>query len=33
MEKSYPRREIDSTNERELVNLPNPEEVKRRTEK
>jgi hypothetical protein len=23
MEKSYPRREIDSTNERELVNLPN----------
>jgi hypothetical protein len=32
-EKSFPRRERDSTHEREEVNLPNPEEVKRRREK
>jgi hypothetical protein len=29
MEKSSPRRERDSTHERELVNLPNQEEVER----
>jgi hypothetical protein len=33
MVKSFSRRERDSTHERELVNLPNPEEVKRRREK
>jgi hypothetical protein len=33
MEKSFLRRERDSTHERELVNLPNPEEVKRQREK
>jgi hypothetical protein len=32
MEKSFPRRERDSTHERELINLPNPEEVKRQRE-
>jgi hypothetical protein len=33
MEESFSRRERYSTYERELVNLPNPEEVKRRKEK
>jgi hypothetical protein len=32
-EKSFPRRERDSTHEREEVNLPNPEKVKRQREK
>jgi hypothetical protein len=32
-EKSFPRRERDSTHEREEVNLPNPEEVKKQREK